>query len=136
MKSLDTSVLVRYYAADDKQQHAAVVAMLKKEAALFVPKAVVQELWWVLTKVERYKFEDAKVRQVISHLAGIHSIILEDAEEIMTALEFQRKGIGFADALHLAASSGCTELLTFDNKLAKRANMLGLKPTCIVPGRI
>ena len=133
MKSLDTSVLVRYYTADDKRQHAAMVATLKNEVALFVPKAVVQELWWVLTKVECYKFEKEKVRKVISHLAGIHSIILEDAEEIMTALEYQRKGIGFADALHLAASSGCTELLTFDDKFAKRANKLGLKPFCIVP---
>ena len=133
MKSLDTSVLVRYYTADDKQQHAAVVTMLKKEAALFVPKAVVQELWWVLTKVACYKFDEEKVRKVIAHLAGIHSIVLEDAKEIMTALEYQRKGIGFADALHLAASSGCTELLTFDDKFAKRANKLGIKPLCIVP---
>ena len=133
MKSLDTSVLVRYYTADDKRQHAAVVAMLKKETALFVPKAVVQELWWVLTKVARYKFEDEKVRRVIAHLAGIHSVILEDAKEIEAALEYQSKGIGFADALHLAASSGCTELLTFDDKFAKRANKLGVKSSCIVP---
>lgn len=133
MKSLDTSVLVRYYTADDKRQHGAVVAMLKKETALFVPKAVVQELWWVLTKVARYKFEDEKVRRVIAHLAGIHSVILEDAREIEAALEYQSKGIGFADALHLAASSGCTELLTFDDKFAKRANKLGVKPSCIVP---
>ena len=133
MKSLDTSVLLRYYAADDKRQHAAAVTMLKKETALFVPKAVVQELWWVLTKVARYKFEDDQVRKVIAHLAGIHSVILEDAKEIEAALEYQRKGIGFADALHLAASSGCTELLTFDDKFAKRANKLGVKPLCIVP---
>ena len=133
MKSLDTSVLVRYYTADDKRQHAAAVAMLKKETALFVPKAVVQELWWVLTKVARYQFEEEKVRKVIAHLAGIHSIVLEDAKEIMAALEYQQKGIDFADALHLAASSGCTELLTFDDKFAKRANKLGIKPTCRVP---
>ncbi len=132
MKSLDTSVLVRYYTADDKRQYAAAVAMLKKETALFVPKAVVQELWWVLTKVECYKFEDEKVRRVISHLAGIHSVVLEDAKEITAALEYQRRGIGFADALHLAASSGCAELLTFDEKFAKRANKLGVKPFCVV----
>lgn len=133
MKALDTSVLVRYYTADDKKQCAAAAATLKKEEALFVPKAVVQELWWVLTKVERYKFEDEKVRKVIMHLSGIRSIILEDAEEVMTALKYQRQGIGFADALHLAASSGCAELLTFDDKFARRANKLGLKPPCIVP---
>ncbi len=133
MKSLDTSVLVRYYTADDRRQHAAAVTILKKETALFVPKVVVQELWWVLTKVECYQFEDEKVRKVIAHLAGIHGIILEDANEIMAALEYQRKGIGFADALHLAACTGCTTLFTFDEKLAKRANKLNIKPLCIVP---
>lgn len=81
-----------------------------------------------------YKFAEDKVRQVIAHLAGIQNVVLEDADEIMAALDYQRKGVGFADALHLAASSGCTELLTFGARFAKRARALGLRPPCVVPG--
>ena len=53
MKAIDTNVLVRYYTADDAKQHAAAVAALKGEEALFVPKTVVQELWWALDSVNK-----------------------------------------------------------------------------------
>ena len=55
-------------------------------------------------------------------------------DEIDAALETCRRGIDFADALHLAASKSCSELLTFDDRsYARRAAKLGLKPPVRVP---
>jgi len=59
---------------------------------------------------------------------------VEDREEIEAALSHCRNGIDFADALHLAASKSCTELLTFDDRgYARRAKKLRLKPPVRVP---
>jgi predicted nucleic-acid-binding protein len=133
LKALDTSVLVRYYTADDTKQHAAAVAVLKHEDALFVPKTVVQELWWVLTRAKPYQFPDDKVGEVIAHLAGLGNIVLEDASAIAAALKYRRQGISFADALHLASSAGCTQLLTFDTRLKSRVAKSRLTPACATP---
>jgi len=134
MKALDTTTLVRYYTADDADQHAAVLRVLKTEAALFVPKTVVLELWWALTRSKKYMFSSEQAYEVVTHLAGLDAIVIEDIEAVMKALQWQKNGLDFPDALHLAASAGCTEMLTFDNeKFARRANRLNLKPACIIP---
>ena len=45
------------------------------------------------------------------------------------AVEYCRRGIDFVDALHLAASHACSDMLTFDDRgYARRAVKLGLKP--------
>jgi predicted nucleic acid-binding protein len=60
----------------------------------------------------------------------------EDRDEIEAALAHARNGIDFADALHLAASKSCSELLTFDDRgYARRAKKLRLKPPVRVPNR-
>ena len=133
MKSLDTSVLVRYYTADDAALYKAAVAQLTKEPMLFVPKSVVQELWWALTKTKKYEFSPEKVNRVITHLEGLRNIVIEDAEAVTAALVAQRDGMDFPDALHLASSGGCTEMLTFDAGFAKTAKRLNLKPPCVIP---
>ena len=44
------------------------------------------------------------------------------------ALDAFDKGLDFADALHLARSARASRFATFDRRLAKRANGLGLVP--------
>ncbi|HOM14939.1 MAG TPA: hypothetical protein PLB41_16660 [Rubrivivax sp.] len=44
------------------------------------------------------------------------------------AVEAFDKGLGFADALHLARSSRACGFAIFDRQLAKRAKGLGLPP--------
>ena len=64
----------------------------------------------------------------------VRHLPVEDRDEIETALGHCRSGIDFADALHLAASKACTELLTFDDRgYARRARKLRLKPPVRVP---
>ena len=61
---------------------------------------------------------------------------VEDRDLVQSALGQMRQGLDFADALHLAASHRCSEMVTFDaRRFAKRSNRLGLKPRCSVPLR-
>lgn len=71
----------------------------------------------------------AKVMECLAHLIGLPGIVIEDHDEIEAALHNCRREIDFADALHLAASQGRRELMTFeDRRYVRRAAKLGLKP--------
>ena len=94
---------------------------------VFVPKTVILELEWVLRYVAEQP--ESKVIDCLAHLITLPGITVEDRDEIEAALSHCRKGIDFADALHLAASKACSELLTFDDRgFARRARTLRLKP--------
>lgn len=131
MHAVDTNVLVRYYLHDDPDQ-ARIAARVLAAGDVFVPKTVVLELEWVL----RYVAEQpaGKVLNCLAHLIALPGIAVEDYEQVEAALHYCRRGIDFADALHLAASRGCGELLTFDDRgFARRAAKLGLKPPVKLP---
>jgi len=133
VRAVDTNVLARYYLRDDAGQ-GRIAADLLAAGDLFVPKTVILELEWVL----RYVADQAadKVIDCLAHLIALPGITVEDRDEIEAALSYCRKGIDFADALHLAASKSCSELLTFDDRgYARRAKKLRLKPPVRVPNR-
>ncbi len=127
MRAVDTNVLARYYLRDDAAQARLADRALSSGDA-FVPKTVVLELEWIL----RYVAEQpaGKVLDCLAHLIALPGITIEDHDEVETALRYARHGIDFADALHLAASKACSEMLTFDDRgYARRARRLGLKPS-------
>jgi predicted nucleic-acid-binding protein len=49
VKSVDTNILVRYYAQDDALQSPLALRLFNDEPSLFVTKTVLLELFWVLT---------------------------------------------------------------------------------------
>lgn len=129
MKALDTNVLARFFVddADDAQatqQRPAAIAALSQRS--FVSVTVLLELEWVLRGF--YDLPGKDVSRVLHALAGMAHITLEDRHAVLAALEAFDKGLDFADALHLARSSRCAALSTFDQRLAKRAKALGLSP--------
>ena len=133
MKALDTSVLVRYYAQDDTRQSPVATRIMTKEPALFVPKTVLIEFWWVLTKADKFRFPVAKVIAVFKHLLGLPNIWIEDEVAVGKALVWCEAGLEFQDALHLASAENCDTMLTFDDRrFARRVNRLGLYPPCQV----
>jgi len=132
VKALDTNVLVRYYVQDEPRQAATAARIMSEEAALFVPKTVILELEWVLRGY--YQQPTANIYAAVSHLLGLPNVILEQADAVEAAVRHYRRGIDFADALHLTASHACSELLTFDDRgYARRAAKLGLKPPVRIP---
>ena len=126
MRAVDTNVLVRYYLRDDAAQ-ARVSDRILSAGDVFVPKTVMLELEWMLRSVAEQPA--GKVIDCLAHLIALPGITIEDHDEVEAALRHCRQGIDFADALHLAASHACSELLTFDARgYARRAAKLGVKP--------
>jgi predicted nucleic-acid-binding protein len=131
VRAVDTNILVRFYLHDDAAQGRIAAGVLTM-GDVFVPKTVILELEWVLRYVAEQP-ED-KVMDCLAHLIALPGVTVEDRDEIETAIGQCRKGIDFADAMHLAASKSCSELLTFDDRgYARRARKLRLKPPVRIP---
>jgi predicted nucleic-acid-binding protein len=127
VRAVDTNVLARYYLRDDAAQ-ARLADRVLSSADVFVPKTVMLELEWILRYVAEQRA--GKVLDCLAHLIALPGITIEDHDEVETALRYARQGIDFVDALHLAASKACSEMLTFDDRrYARRARRLGLKPS-------
>lgn len=134
MKSVDTNILVRYYAQDDVLQSSLALSLFTEEPELFVTKTVLLEFFWVLTQADKFRFLPEQVMAVFEHLQGLSNIAIEDELSLKTAITWCRAGLEFPDALHLAASGACSAFLTFDDrKFARRAQRLNLTPVCEIP---
>lgn len=137
MIALDTNVLARFYVDDPAdpeaaKQRPAAHRLLGESAQIFVPLTVVLELEWLLRAF--YGFAADDFARVIRHLLGLPNVSVEEWSRINDALAWHKDGLDFADALHLSASSHCTEFVSFDDRrFARRANRLGLKPHVVVP---
>jgi predicted nucleic-acid-binding protein len=133
VRAVDTNILAHFYLRDDAVQ-GRIAGRVLAAGDVFIPKTVVLELEWVLRYVADQP--ESKVMECLEHLIALPGITVEDRDEIEAALSHCRNGIDFADALHLAASSACSELLTFDDRgYARRAKKLRLKPAVLVPTR-
>lgn len=139
MIALDTNILARFYVEDsadpeaDKQRPIA-RRLLTETHQVFVPLTVILELEWVLRAF--YGFATDDYVRVVRHLLGLPNVTVEEWARIADALVWHTNGLDFADALHLLASSDCTEFVSFDDrKFARRADRLGITPVVVVPDK-
>lgn len=131
MRAVDTNVLTRYFRQDDSRQSPAALHVMAGRT-VFCPKTVLLEFEWVMRHV--YGHEPADIRRCLSTLLNLPNVIVEDEKQVVDALHAYERGMDFADALHLAASHGCEDLVTFDGRrFSRRAKRLGLKPPVTVP---
>ncbi len=139
MIALDTNVLARFYVDDPADPEAALQRpiarrLLTQAKPVFVPLTVVLELEWVLRAFYGFAVDDFV--RVVQHLLGLSHVTVEEWTRVNDALALHKDGLDFADALHLLASSGCTEFMSFDDRrFARRAKRLGLTPEVVVPLR-
>ena len=134
MKSIDTNILVRYYAQDDTLQSPLALRLFRDEHELFVTKTVLLEFFRVLTQADKFRFLPEQVMAVFEHLQGLPNIVIEDVLSLRTAIAWCRAGLEFPEALHLDVSGACSAFLTFDErKFARRAQRLNLVPICKIP---
>ncbi len=137
MIAIDTNILARYYVrqqdTEGERQRSAVTEWISQQSALYVPKTVMLELEWVMRGV--YGYAAAEVRRVFIHLIALPNVVIEDREEVETAIRAHQRGMDFADALHQASAGQCAALATLDRALARRAQRLGLKPPVSVVAR-
>jgi predicted nucleic-acid-binding protein len=129
VKSLDTNVLARFFVDDEDDEQAkaqrplAVAAMSER---CWVSITVILELEWVLRGF--YELAPADVCRVMTALAGIEHVQIEDRDAVLNAVDSARRGMDFADALHLARSGRAASFVSFDRRLAKRAVAQKLLP--------
>ncbi|KKW91078.1 type II toxin-antitoxin system VapC family toxin [Sphingobium chungbukense] len=128
MRGIDTNIVVRLLTADDAEQAQAARRAIEGQE-IFLGVTVLLEAEWVLRA--GYDFKPAQIAGALRGLAGLPGMTMEEPTQLALALEWMEGGMDFADALHLARSDHCTEFLTFDRKLAKRAKALNTMPVVI-----
>lgn len=134
MKAIDTNVLARFFINDEddreaaKQRPAAIVAMSE---AVFVSISVILEFEWVMRGF--YELPRKDIQRVFESLCGLENVQIEDRGVILSALNSYQRGLDFADALHLARADFCTAILSFDQRLKKRATAAKLSPAVEIP---
>lgn len=139
MIAVDTNILARFYVDDPAdpegaRQRKIAHRLLAESPEVFVPLTVILELEWVLRAF--YGFASEDFARVVKHLLGLSNVRVEEWPRIADALAWHADGLDFADALHLLASSRCTEFVTFDDRrFARRAKRLRVTPAVVVPAK-
>jgi predicted nucleic-acid-binding protein len=137
MITVDTNILARFYVDDPtdpdaRRKRPAARHVMESGAGVFVPITVVLELEWVTRAL--YDFGTDAFSRVIEHLVGLPNVTVEDWPSVLDAIALHRQGLDFADALHLARSTRCDQLVTFDDRrFARRAARIGTTPPVSVP---
>ena len=68
----------------------------------------------------------------VRHLCGLPGIEVEDSVAAAQALSWYAGGMDFADALHLASSPETAGFVTFDRRLADKADKLSPRQKIIL----
>jgi predicted nucleic acid-binding protein len=118
MLAVDTNVVIRFLTLDDPKQGERAKNLFQREE-IWLPKTVLLETDWVLRSL--YGFTPAAIAEALEKLVALPNVACEDLGAVSAAIGWLRKGIEFADSLHLASSSRAGRFATFDEKFAKRA---------------
>ena len=118
MISVDTNVIIRLLTGDDQPQFKRAKSLFEKES-IFITTTVILETEWVLRYA--YNFKPLKIVDAFQSLFGLSNVQLEEPLIIAEAVEWHKKDLDFADALHLAKSQASRSFATFDKKLIKKA---------------
>ncbi|MGA7884467.1 MAG: type II toxin-antitoxin system VapC family toxin [Acidobacteriaceae bacterium] len=121
MLAVDTNVVVRFLAKDDPKQSARAGEIIH-DNEIWIAKTVLLEAEWVLRSV--YAYSPAWIEGGLRRLSGLPQVEVEDGLDVAEALDWFAAGMDFADALHLASSTGADGFATFDRKLAAQARRL------------
>jgi predicted nucleic-acid-binding protein len=132
MIALDTNVLVRAIVTESEADAATLVqqrdarTLLGSAAELFVPLTVVQELEWVLRSA--YDMPAGDVANLFDDLLAVDNITVDRAAVVAEAIRGYRRGLDFSDALHIALSTTCGSLASFDSRFVKKSRRLASRP--------
>lgn len=124
MIAVDTNVVVRLIVADDAVQGQRAARLFAHAPEIFIAKTVLLETAWVLQSA--YGFARDAVAEALRRLAGLPSVVVEDAEQIAIALDLAQRGADVADAIHIAACPAAERFYTFDRRLIRQAQAAGL----------
>ncbi|MCL7489410.1 MAG: type II toxin-antitoxin system VapC family toxin [Desulfobulbaceae bacterium] len=122
MVAIDTNILVRFLTRDDEKQFQKVMRLFA-ENEIFIPATVILETEWVLRY--SYGFSQNAILDAFTKTFGLPKVTIQDPDSFAQAIDLARKGLDFADALHLAsAPKKCASFATFDTALIRKAKGL------------
>lgn len=119
MIAVDTNVVVRFLVTGDDPPQSARAAAAFQTDKVFLARTVVLETAWVLRRT--FGFDRVQIADALRLLSGLPNVEVEDAAGLVCVLDWMRAGLDLADALHLAATPGGAEFVSFDRNLARRA---------------
>lgn len=123
MIAVDTNIVVRLLTGDHPGQ-TDVARALFDSGPVWIPKTVVLETAWVLSKL--YGFDNAAISTALRKLLGLPNVRAEDEQAVIDALAMTDHGIDFADALHLSSRPRHVVFHSFDGKFVRRATRAGV----------
>jgi predicted nucleic-acid-binding protein len=136
MIGIDTHILARFYCDDPDdpesiRQRPIARRIMVESDAIFVPLTVILEFEWVMRAF--YETQPADFCAAIAHLLGMPHVVVERWEAVNDALEFHRRGLDFADALHWTCSAHCREFVSFeDRRFVRRARRMKRAPAVLL----
>jgi predicted nucleic-acid-binding protein len=120
MIGLDTNVLVRYLAQDDPVQSRKAAEIIERglteQNPGFISVVAMVETVWVLDRA--YHLATHKIAAAVERMLQADTFVVENEQQVFTAMIALKKGHSFADAIiaALGAKAGCSFTLTFDQK--------------------
>ncbi len=120
MIGLDTNVLVRYLTQDDPVQSRKAAEIIERRLTEqnpgFISVVAMVETVWVLDRA--YRLAAHKIAAAVERMLQADTFVVENEQEVFTAMIALKEGHSFADAIiaALGAKAGCSFTLTFDQK--------------------
>ena len=124
MIAIDANIVVRLLVRDDDAQWARAYALIR-DTAIYVPATVVLETAFVLRNI--YGYRRRELSDALEQFLGLPTVSVETPERFAATFDWVRKGLDFADALHLSSSESCDGFATFDRQFVRFAK--GAAPT-------
>ncbi|MCF6264092.1 MAG: type II toxin-antitoxin system VapC family toxin [Xanthomonadales bacterium] len=121
MIAVDTNIIIRFLTHDDTKQYKKSFAIFNTQD-VFIPDTVILETEWVLRYA--YEFSSANICDALVKLFGLGNVHLSNPTFIAQAIEWNRQGLDFSDALHLAHCQQHDKLYTFDKRFSSKAKSL------------
>jgi len=116
--AIDTNIVIRLLTRDDASQYNRALVLFQTED-VFIADTVVLESEWVLRYA--YDFSAENICAALLKLFGLKNVRLASPEAVAQAIDQHRKGLDFADALHLSKCQPCDAMYTFDKTFAAKA---------------
>ena len=117
MKAVDTNLVARLLLDDHVVQSP--IARRIVDEGVFIPPTVLLETAWLLRS--RYQLSREAVADYLFGLIEIPSVTIAEPNAVAWAIERSATRGDLADLMHLVASAGASEFVTFDDNVLRDA---------------
>ena len=115
MKAVDTNIIARLLLDDHAEQSP--IARRIVDEGVFIPPTVLLETAWLLRS--RYQLSREAVAAYLIGLIEIPSVTIADPNAVAWAIERSATRGDLADLMHLVASAGASDFVTFDDDVLR-----------------